>query len=79
MDYAIYGILQARILEWISFSLLQGILPTQGSNPVLLHCRQILYQLSHKGSTISVQSAKSRLWGTQVRQLSSVDKLYEKE
>ena len=34
-----------------SFSLLQGIFPTQGSNPGLLHCRQILYQLSHKGST----------------------------
>ena len=33
-----------------SRSLLQGILPTQESNPGLLHCRQILYQLSHKGS-----------------------------
>ena len=33
-----------------SFSLLQGIFPTQGSNPGLLHCRQILDQLSHKGS-----------------------------
>ena len=31
-------------------SLLQGIFPTQGSNPGLLHCRQILYQLSHQGS-----------------------------
>ena len=31
-------------------SLLQGIFPTQGSNPGLLHCRQILYQLNHKGS-----------------------------
>jgi len=30
--------------------LLQGIFPTQGSNPDLPHCRQILYQLSHKGS-----------------------------
>ena len=30
--------------------LLQGIFPTQGSNPGLLHCRQILYQLNHKGS-----------------------------
>ena len=29
---------------------LQGILPNQGPNPGLLHCRQILYQLSHKGS-----------------------------
>ena len=31
-------------------SLLQGIFPTQGSNPGLPNCRQILYQLSHKGS-----------------------------
>ena len=33
-----------------SLPLLQGIFPTQGSNPDLLHCRRILYQLSHKGS-----------------------------
>ena len=32
-----------------SLSLLQGVFPTQRSNPGLLHCRQILYQLSHKG------------------------------
>ena len=36
-----------------SLSLLQGIFPTQGPNPGLLHCRQILYQLSHKGSPVS--------------------------
>ena len=33
-----------------SLSLLQAIFPTQGLNPGLLHCRWILYQLSHKGS-----------------------------
>ena len=33
-----------------SLSLLQGIFSTQGSNPGLLHCRWILYQLSHRGS-----------------------------
>ena len=33
-----------------SLSLLQGIFPTQGLNPGLRHCRQILYQLIHKGS-----------------------------
>ena len=32
------------------YSLLQGIFSTQGSNPNLLHCRQILYHLSHQGS-----------------------------
>ena len=29
-------------------SLLQGIFPTQGLNPGLLHCMQILYHLSHQ-------------------------------
>ena len=30
--------------------LLQGIFPTQGSNPGLPNCRQTLYHLSHQGS-----------------------------
>ena len=33
--------------------LLQGIFPIQGSNPSLLHCRQILHHLSHQGSPAS--------------------------
>ena len=33
-----------------SLSLLQGIFPTQESNQSLLHCRQILYQLSYLGN-----------------------------
>ena len=33
-----------------SLSLLQRIFPAQGSNPGLLHCRPILYRLSHQGS-----------------------------
>ena len=33
-----------------SLSLLQGIFLTQGLNPGLPHCSQILYQLRHKGS-----------------------------
>jgi len=31
-------------------ALLQGIFPTQGLNPGVLHCRWILYGLSHQGS-----------------------------
>ena len=30
--------------------LLHGVFPTQGLNPGLLHCRQILYHLSYQGS-----------------------------
>ena len=33
-----------------SESLLQDIFPTQGSNLVPLHCRQILYNLKHQGN-----------------------------
>ena len=33
-------------------ALLQGIFPTQGLNPGLPHCRQILYRLSHQGSLL---------------------------
>ena len=33
---SIHGILPARILEWVAVPL-QGIFPTQGSNPHLLH------------------------------------------
>ena len=112
MDFTVHGILQARILEWVTFpfsrgssqprdwtqvshiadefftswatrepqvgfkskiywnvswspcflrgmgkntrvgchSLLQEIFPTQGSNPGVQHCRQVLYRLSHQGS-----------------------------
>ena len=32
--------------------LLQGIFPTQGSKPGLLHCRWLLYHLSHQGSPL---------------------------
>ena len=35
-----------------SLSLLQWIFPTQELNQGLLHCRQILYQLSYEGSPI---------------------------
>ena len=37
-----------------SCSLLQGIFLTQGSNPVLSHCKRMLYPLSHQGSLIIV-------------------------
>ena len=43
MDYTVRGILQAQNTGVGSLSLLQGIFPTQGSNPGLLHCRWILH------------------------------------
>ena len=46
--FSVQGIIQARKLGWVANSLLQQIFPTQGSNKGLLHCRQILYHLSHQ-------------------------------
>ena len=48
----------SRILEYSSsLSLLQGIFPTQESNPGLLHCRWILSQLSHQASSSRTTNA----------------------
>ena len=47
---SVHWILQARIHGVGCHALFQGIFLTQGSNPGLLHCRWILYQLSHQGS-----------------------------
>ena len=47
MDYTVYGILLARVLEWVAYPFIQGIFPTQESKQSLLHYRWILYQLSH--------------------------------
>ena len=46
--FPVHGISQARITEVDCHFLLQGIFPTQGSNPHLLHCGQILYPWATK-------------------------------
>ena len=94
MEYTAYGILQARILEWVAFPFSRGSsqprdrtqvsriagrffttwatkeaqeycsgqpipspedLPDPGIEPSLLHCRQILYQLSYEGSPFDTE------------------------
>ena len=57
--FSIHGTLQARILEWVAMSFFRGIFPIQGSNPHLLHWRQILYQLSHHGSPLICHQASN--------------------
>ena len=42
------GILQARILEWVAMPFSRGSSQPRGSNPDLLHCRQILNPLSYR-------------------------------
>ena len=45
----------------VSHSLLQGIFPTHGSNPGLLHCRQILYCPSHQESSIVIYTLQENI------------------
>ena len=40
---SLHGTLQTRVLEWVAIPFSGGVFPTQGSNPGLMHCRQILY------------------------------------
>ena len=40
---SVHGILHVRILEWVLIPFSGDIVPTQGSNPDILHCRQIVY------------------------------------
>ena len=61
MDHRVHRILQARVLEWVAFSFSRG--SSQPRDPIqvsliagrfflsffFFFCRQILYQLSHKG------------------------------
>ena len=42
-------VIQARILEWVAFLFSRASSQPKELNWVLLHCRRILYQLSHKG------------------------------
>ena len=47
---SVHGDSPGKNTEMGCHALLQGILPTQGLNPGLLHCRWILYHISHQGS-----------------------------
>ena len=45
--FSVHGDSPCKNTEVVCHALLQGIFPTQGSNPSLPHCKQILYRLSH--------------------------------
>ena len=47
---SVYEIFQARILEWVTISFLQGLFLTQRSNPCLLHWLADSLPLSCQGS-----------------------------
>jgi len=75
---SVHGILQARILEWVVISS-PGDIPKPGIEPCL-HCRQMLYPLSHQGSptgeegrAITNTSRKNKAAGPKQKWCSAVD------
>ena len=57
------GISPGKNTGVVCHALLQGIFPTQESNPGFPHCRLILYHLSHQGSPVSWNSSsKSKMF-----------------
>ena len=55
---SVHGILQARILEWIAIPFSRGSFWPKDQNLSLLHCKQILYHLSHPGSPTGKKKKK---------------------
>ena len=53
-------------------SFLQKIFPTQGSNPGLLHCRWILYKLSHQGSPEEAINKQKEILCSWIRRINSI-------
>ena len=49
---SVHGILQARILEWVAISFSRGSSQPRDRTWVYLHCRQMLYPLSHQDTYI---------------------------
>ena len=65
--FSAHGGYQGKNIRMGSDSLLQGIFPTQGSNTDLLHCRWILYHLTHQGSSrilewVAYPSSRGSSW-----------------
>ena len=62
---SVHGILQARMLERATIPFSKRIFPTQGSNPGLLHCRQLLYYLDFqpgKPQEVTISFPNLVLW-----------------
>ena len=72
---SVHGILQARILEWDAMPFSRRIFPTQRSNLGLLHCRWILYCLSHQESPHILLNCECSFLNFQSTQILSTDGL----
>ena len=64
---SVHGILQARILEWVAIPFFRGIFLTQGSNPGLLHYKQILTFWTTREAQVLSQNLKDKENGLKLK------------
>ena len=62
MQCTVCRILQARILEWVAVPFSRGSSQPKDRTQVLLHCRWILYRLSHQGSPFVYLNGALLIW-----------------
>ena len=62
--FSVPGILQARILEWVAIPFCRGSSWPRGSNPGLLHCRQMLFTVWATREAIFTCINSSYDWAT---------------
>ena len=80
MDYTVHGILQARILEWVTYIFFRGSSQPRDLTPGLTHCGRIPYQLSHQGSPGSLRAVGRKkvpaLWGADPLEKEIANQIY---
>ena len=52
MRFLHHGIFQATVLTWVAVFFLQGIFLTQGLNPGLQHCKQMIFPSEPPGKLL---------------------------
>lgn len=63
--------LKQEYCRWVAILSFSGILPTQGPNPGLLHCRETLYHMNHQGS--AGERVLSTTWLYEVQQTGKIN------
>ena len=58
---SVHEIVQVRIPEWVAISFSRGSSQPRNRTLCFLHCRQILYPLSHQGMRVKEESEKASL------------------
>ena len=79
MDYtlpgfSVHGILQARMLEWVTIPFSRGS-SNPGTEPSLPCCKQILYHLNHEGSPRKTEPYGNYIWTITLTRLHTVSLL----